>query len=190
MQSTHRLIGYALSGAAVAAVAVVVIAAHLTSVSGAPLATTFTAVDGSRVHNYSSVRELSADAHVVVLARATGTTRVETIEKIPFTVTTMDVLQIWKDSAGIPTQFELRQVGATSVTGHVPLAVTGQTYLLFLQRFTYGPGRDTTQFVVVGSGAGMYLVSGSRASRVDPDSTLLPAVTDVANLHAQVLGSN
>lgn len=36
----------------------------------------------------------------------------------------------------------------------------GTTYVLFLNVFTYGPGQDTDEYVVVGGSAGLYILEG------------------------------
>jgi predicted NUDIX family phosphoesterase len=60
-------------------------------------------------------------------------------------------------------------------------------YLLFIERFTFGSGRRTHQYVVVGAGAGLCSVAATVASRLDPESRELPAQVDLAEAREQVV---
>jgi hypothetical protein len=144
-------------------------------------------IEGLRARGFHSIRELTVGAEIVVLARATPTRVVERIQTVPFSVTTMQAVQVWKGALPVGSSFKLRQLGDSLDQGEVSLVSADQTYVLFIDRFTFGPGRETDQFVVVGGGAGSYLVAGSQARRVDPDSPDLPARVELGDLRSDVL---
>ena len=135
----------------------------------------------SRAKSYTSVRQLAADSTLVVIGSATANVRIETINNIPFTVTSITVSRVLKGS-WTGTSLAVRQTGSTSdPVGGSPLVSPGETYLLFLQPFVGVPG-TSGQFVVVGVAAGLFRVNGQFAYRLDPESPSLPATIAVADI--------
>jgi hypothetical protein len=136
---------------------------------------------GSRVHEYTSLKELAKASSVIAVVRATSTTTVEMISNLPFTVTTVDVVKgIRGTSAG--AQLKIRQlgrVGTVAGDGISGLLESGSVYILFLTRFEFSATEVTDQYVVTGE-AGTFKADGSGSYlRLDKESTHLPgAITD------------
>ena len=85
----------------------------------------------------------------------------------------------------------LRQMGSPS--GHIvledvaPLVEAGKAYyVVFLSRFTYGPGRDTDQYIPVGGGPGLFSDQRGTLSPLDPASPDLPKTVTLASLQQQM----
>ena len=144
-------------------------------------------IEASRVKGYHTVSALVADADAIVIAQATTDHRIERIASVPFTVVVMEVLDVLKGSVEKGARINLRQTGDGKVTVEdAPAVSPGTTYLLFLNRFTFGPGRETDQFVIVGVAAGMYEVHALEASRLDTLSPDLPTTISLDMLRNQL----
>lgn len=150
--------------------------------------TSFRVIQGSRVKSYSSIAELSADSQLIVAAVATTSRTTTSIQELPFTVTVLNVRTIFKGAA--PASIKLRQLGdATTQTSDEmdALVIGGTAYVLFLNVFTFGPGQDTDQDVVVGGSAGMYSLQGQTLRHVrGPDP--LPQTLSLADLTSAIAG--
>lgn len=144
------------------------------------------AAEGLRVKTYGSIQQLTADAEIILVARATTVRSIERIQTIPFSVTEMEAVAVWKGTLTASTRFKLRQDGDGATASEVPVVTAGRTYLVFIKRFTFGPGRETDQFVVVGAGAGLYAIEGPLATRLDPLSRDLPDRVLVTKLRDEV----
>ena len=146
-------------------------------------------IEAARVKFYHSIQELNADAVAVVRITATSTRSVEQSRTTPFTVTVVKVDRVLRGSVASPT-IKLRQLGSPSGAIHIedagPLVQPGWSYVVFLIRFTYGPGRDTGQYYPVGGGAGVYLDENGMLKRLDPQSPDLPAALSEAELQQQI----
>jgi hypothetical protein len=144
-------------------------------------------VSGSRTRIYHSIAQLDADSVGVALVRATGTQTVERVAGIPFTVTTVSVVNVLRGSLSGPS-VKVRQLGGpgVAVDEGAPLLQAGRDYVLFLQPFSFGPGQSTDQYTVTGAGAGLFAASGGIAQALDPVSTDLPRAIAITDLRAQV----
>lgn len=146
-------------------------------------------VDAVRAKSYHSIQDLNADSIAVVRITATNTRSVEQIVAVPYTVTVVKVDQALRGAVGGPT-IKLRQMGSPSsavvIEDGVPLVQPGQSYVAFLLRFTYGPGRATDQYTPVGAGAGLFLDQAGMLQRLDPASPDLPATLPLADLQQQL----
>jgi hypothetical protein len=142
-------------------------------------------VDVSRATAYHSLRELAADADLVVRVVATTQHSVELVEgypqdplPIPYTVTSVTVREGLKGRISGPPSLKIRQIGSSDGSvqvDHAPAILQpGRPYLLFLDVFTYGPGRATDEYVLVGGGAGLFSDDGSSVGSLDTDSPDLP----------------
>lgn len=147
-------------------------------------------VEGLRTKIYHSISELNADAVAVVRITATDARLVEPVGTVPFTVTTVRVDQVLRGSVDGGT-IKLRQLGSPS--GHTviedasSLVQPGSSYVAFIHRFTFGPGRDTDQYVPVGGVAGLFLDQSGTLKRLDPESPDLPATITLTDLQKQVV---
>jgi len=85
---------------------------------------------------------------------------------------------------------KLRQLGGPNGTmvieDSAPLVRPGNSYVAFVWRFTYGPGRDTDQYYPVGGGPGLFLDQGGTLKRLDPESPDLPATITLSDLAHQL----
>jgi hypothetical protein len=152
-------------------------------------------IDASRAKIYHSLREVAADAELVIRVTATTQHSVDLVQgypgdpiPTPFTVTTVALRDVLKGPANTPNALMIRQIGAsngtTVVDGAPPILQSGRQYLLFLDQFTYGPGRATDQYVLVGGGAGLFADNGATVSSLDPESPDLPRNATVADVTA------
>lgn len=166
---TGAVVGAAIMLSVLLSTGTVPVISH--QVPAGPVGTTFMPqLDGVREKSYSSLAQVAAEADLVLVGRATGSRSLETVETIAFTVTEVDAVQVWKGALQMPARLKVRQLGASTKPGDVPLLVPDETYVLFLKRFTFGPGQETDQFVVVGVGSGLYRLIGPEAHRVDQES--------------------
>jgi hypothetical protein len=136
---------------------------------------------------YQTIGGLQADSAAVAVVRATSAKRVEIVAGIPFTVTTVSVLQ---SLAGpqLGSTLSLRQLGSATIrpeAGGGPVQ-SNMDYVVFLQHFTFGAGHDTDQFIVTGEPAGLFGFRAGRLSRLDPESIDLPASLSLPELVAQL----
>ncbi|MCL4508955.1 MAG: hypothetical protein M1296_05470 [Chloroflexi bacterium] len=147
-------------------------------------------IEASRLKNYHSLQELNSEAVAVARVTATNTRSVEPIGTIPYTVTVVRVDQFLRGSVNGPS-IKLRQMGSLSgnvrLTDSAPLVQSGSSYVVFLQRFTFGPGRDTDQYIPVGGSPGLYLDQNGTLKRLDPESPDLPATLSEAELQQQIV---
>lgn len=145
-------------------------------------------MSASRVKDYVSIRQLRDESLAIVRVTVTNNRSIEYVDKIPFTVTTATVDQVLLGF--LPEKsVKIRQLGdgKTIVTESVPLLQSGRSYVVFLQRFTYGPGKETDQYVPTG-GVGLYLDQEGSLQRVDPRSSRLPATLPPQELERQIAG--
>jgi hypothetical protein len=148
-------------------------------------------VSTSRTKQYNSIQQLISDSQVVVRVTPTSTRTVETVGATQFTVTTVNVDQVLRGTMSSRT-IKVRQLGAP--TGNVviedapPLLQPGSSYVLFLERFTYGPGKETDQYIAVGGGAGTFLNQNGTLKRLDPASPNLLATISLTDLQRSIAG--
>jgi hypothetical protein len=143
----------------------------------------------SRVRAYHSLQELNQEAIAVVRVTAMATRSLEQVGGVPYTITPVHVDQVLRGSVDGSTIL-LRQMGSPS--GHTviedvpPLVQAGKSYVVFLSRFTYGPGRDTDQYIPVGGGPGLFSDQRGTLSPLDPASPDLPKTVTLASLQQQI----
>ncbi|MCL4545639.1 MAG: hypothetical protein M1118_13770 [Chloroflexi bacterium] len=146
-------------------------------------------VAASREKAYHSSQQLNDDAIGVVLVTATSTRSVEQIGTVPYTVSVVKVDQALRGAIDGP-RIELRQMGSSGgnlrIADAAPLVQAGNSYVVFLQRFTYGPGKDTDQYIPVGGSPGLFLGQGGTLKRLDPLSPDLPAAITLTDLQHQI----
>jgi hypothetical protein len=111
-------------------------------------------IETNDAQSAASVPELTADSDLVVRGVVTGRRSLEVVAGVPFIVSEVRVTETM---AGPPASVVwVRQVGGPGVeTPRVPALVPGRAYVLFLQRFAYGPESPSDQYVVTGNGAGI-----------------------------------
>lgn len=143
-------------------------------------------IEGSRVKAYSSIHDLSADSQAIVVVVATNTSSTGSDQRIPYTVTLVSVRESLKGS--VASSIKIRQFGSSTVQTSDeldPLLASGTIYVLFLSVFTYGPGQDTDQYVVVGGSAGMFTLDGTTLRHVrGPDP--LPQTLSLSQLRSEI----
>ena len=139
-----------------------------------PAATAHVVIDGNLAKSYSSVAALLADSSAVVEVTTTDHRSVSYVGRIPYTVTTATVRRVLR---GILTasSIQVRQLGMPSTTSlqvdnPQPLLSSGSTYVAFVTPFTFGDGRPTGQYVVVGAGQGLYSVHSGEVTQLDSES--------------------
>jgi len=133
-------------------------------------------IEVHRVQSYRSLAGLAADSNAVIMVTATNRQSVDYVGPTPFTVTVARVDKSLRGSisGGV---VRIRQIGVPNgptIVGAPPLLAPGQSYVAFLQRFTFGVGRETDQYVITGGGAGLFLRDGDGLTRLDRDSVQLP----------------
>jgi hypothetical protein len=154
-----------------------------------------THIDVSRAKAYHSMRELAADAELVVRVVATSKHSVELVQgypqdplPTPYTITTVAPREVLKGTLGNLQVLKIRQIGSsdgTTVVEHAPAILQpGHPYLLFLDVFTYGPGQQTDEYVLVGGGAGLFADNGATVSSLDADSPDLPQNASLGDVKA------
>lgn len=151
------------------------------------------AVHGSRSGGDLSMSTLTASASSVAVVEPTGRSRVEYVTNIPFTVTTVRVVDSLSGTQ-LGGEIEIRQPGRSSVEDQAILQPGGR-YLAYLEPFMLEPGKvvNPSEFVITGGGAGLYASTGGAAySKVDVESSGLPAQTTIGQaqqLVQQLAGS-
>jgi hypothetical protein len=144
------------------------------------------AIEGSRVREYHSIQQLASDSDRIVIAVATSTRTEDSVQAVPYTVTVANVQSVLKGSP--VSAVKVRQFGNSSVStsdDFDALLTAGTTYVLFLDVFTYGPGQDTDQHVVVGGSAGEYRLDGDTLHHVrGPDP--IPETLSLKDLRAAI----
>ncbi|MGI8688391.1 MAG: hypothetical protein ACR2M3_07405 [Thermomicrobiales bacterium] len=80
----------------------------------------------------------------------------------------------------------MRQLGSPNgnvvIEDTAPLLQSGGSYVIFLERFTFGPGKETDQYIPVGGSAGLFRNQNGTLQKLDPDSPNLPATIALADL--------
>jgi hypothetical protein len=145
---------------------------------------------------YTSLGELRQDATSVAVLSPNSVRHVETIAGVPFTVTTVNVVETIS-GATLPATLELRQSGDGSDPS-LPVVSNSRGYLAYLEPFELQRGAPVTgEYVVVGVLQGLFeqvdgqsVPTGPAAAasttfgRVDPDATSLPSTVTVAQATA------
>lgn len=184
-----------------ARIAAVMMAFALGACSQAPAASSTVGpvvIHASRVKAYHQIRELAADAELIVRARA----KTHSLEQVrsrpnlpptPFTISIVQVTEVLQGSLSGQSELKIRQLGGVTESGvkvvladQPPLLQDGADYVLFLTRFTYGPGRDTDQFVIVGAGAGEFGDRSGTVTRLDAHSPDLPRRLAMSELKREI----
>jgi hypothetical protein len=143
-------------------------------------------IQGSRIKSYSSIRQLAADSKAVVVAVATSANSPANVQGTPYTITTVEVRSTLRGSVSGST-IKIRQLGNQTSDEIDPLLVSGTTYVLFLDVFSFGPGQNTDQYVIVGGSAGVYILQGQAAHHVrGPDQ--VPQSISLGDLQSEVVG--
>jgi hypothetical protein len=146
-------------------------------------------IQGSRIKSYSSIRQLAADSNAVVVAVATSVNSPANVQGTPYTITTVEVRSTLRGSVSGST-IKIRQLGNQTIQTSDeidPLLVSGTTYVLFLDVFSFGPGQNTDQYVIVGGSAGVYILQGQAAHHVrGPDQ--VPQSISLGDLQSEVVG--
>jgi hypothetical protein len=143
-------------------------------------------IAATRAKSYHSIAELDRDSIAVALVRGTSQRSIDSPNGVPYTVTLVTVDRVLRGQ--LPgTTLKIRQLGGPGVTSpdDGPVLVSGRQYAVFLTVFTYGPGRETDQYVITGA-AGLYENNGTLLIRLDPQSRDLPASLTLAELEAQI----
>lgn len=150
-------------------------------------------VQSLRVESYSTIQQLLAQSIAVVRVTATTPSVVEVVTVVVPTIGVLDVSsatvsvvrvdQVLFGSVSGP-EIKVRQngTGRMNIRGEAPLMEAGKSYVLFLRRFTYGPGMDTDQYIAVGGSAGLYADDGGTLRRLDPESPRLPATISLTEV--------
>lgn len=133
---------------------------------------------------YTSLSQLRRAAAAVVVFKPTGATSVGTIGTMPYTISTVRVLQRVSGPA-LPATFGLRQTGKAPVVieGCDPLVSRGHVYLAYVTGFRLGRTGPTVrgQYVVVGGAQGIFeRVHDTTFARLDPGAGSLPARITIA----------
>jgi len=105
-----------------------------------------------------------------------------------FTVTRVNVTGILYGSV-----IKVRQMGSRGgplMKNRTLLLEPGNAYVAFLDRFTFGPGKETDPYMVVGVGAGLFHDPGGMLEHQDPESPDLPAHTALPALQRLVSSSS
>ena len=109
--------------------------------------------------NYESVPQLAAAADSVVLLKATDSTTSTEIGTVPWTITTMNVVQV-EAGTSLGGTILLRQLGPGM---GAPIVNTGDTYLAYIEPFKWSPGGQDVpnEYVVIGGLQGLYQEAAS-----------------------------
>lgn len=133
-------------------------------------------VHASRTLEYQSLQQAARDADAVVEISVEKAGAVETVGRMPFTVTEARVVDVVKGRYD-GTTVRLRQLGSAQGGGLVPegeLLQAGKRYVAIVVPFTFGDFRPTGQHVVVGAWQGLYRVEGDELVATDAARTALP----------------
>jgi len=145
-------------------------------------------VHGSGTRSYVSFNELAHDASAVARLNFTGQISVEHIGPTPFSVSVMHVDRVLKGTLPSST-IKLRTLGAppgsNEAVSDVDFSLSrGISYIAFLTQFTYGPGRETDQFVLVGGG--LFREEEGFVIRLNPDQSRIPARLSLSDFEGQL----
>ncbi len=182
-------VAFAVSGCASAT-------SHLNSSQAGSTASTSRSIQHSSAdvaESYGSLVALRHDATTVAVLQPTGATRSESIDGIPWTISTVNVLETVSGEQ-IPGGLGLRQLGSGDGSVPGPLASPADLYLAYLQPYRTLGGLVAGQYVVIGSLQGLFedptsdatavLAPSARSdksfARIDPDNTVLPAAISIA----------
>lgn len=157
--------------------------------------TTTVAGDLSIPEYYDTVGDLEANSDLIVEVTATKESIDEAVGRSSFAVTTVEVTDVLKQSAGVSSGAEInvRYLGRSTelFEGMPGPLVAGESYILFLQPFTFGDGRDTKQWVVVPPGQWHQTATGTLELDVvggpEPMSEL-PETLDAARVEGLLAG--
>ena len=98
---------------------------------------------------YTSIQQVNAEAVAVVQVTATSTRKTNP-GHAPSVTTDVRVDRVIRGVVS-GSVIKIRQFGSLDprvvIEDADPLLQSGQSYVLFLDRFTYGPGRDTGEYV-------------------------------------------
>lgn len=106
---------------------------------------------------YDTVEDLVANASLIVEVMVSDEVDEEAISSSTFAVTTVTVTQVLSEgetAVAAGDEVRVRYTGRTTelYEGMPGPLVAGDRYILFLEPFTFGDGRDTGQWVVVPPG--------------------------------------
>ncbi|MBT2501226.1 hypothetical protein [Curtobacterium sp. ISL-83] len=134
-----------------------------------------TVADGQEVDTLRAANE----AATVVLHGVAGSSHVESIGDVPFTVTTVSVTDVVSGDEPGPT-VDVRQFGDANNTSDelASLLQAGKDYLLYLQPFELEPGESTGQYVIVGGNAAWEQAPDGRYKIATQESELPTTLTD------------
>lgn len=155
---------------------------------------------GSAARSFGSLSDLISSGKAVVRVRSTTERSVEWIGDVPFTVTSVDVMGVERGSVANAERVRVRQLGGTvggvQVASNAVLLQPGTQYVLFVEPFSFGDGRDTGQWVILGPDLGMYELRGDRLLRPSsPDipggdgASAVPASLTLQQLRAELATS-
>jgi hypothetical protein len=147
-------------------------------------------IDVSRTIAYRSISQLARDSSALVEFTATPNAVTDLVgpAQVPFTVQRVSIQSVLSGQIS-GAIIKVRQPGGESngilYQYDVPLIQSGVHYAAFVQPFSWGPGRPTDEYVVTGGGAGLFSVSGSVFTRLDPESVALPSTLTLQELLRQ-----
>lgn len=136
---------------------------------------------------YSVSTPVEAAEHATLVVRgAAGASHVEEIADTPFTVTTVDVAEVFKGQR-TNSEVQVRQFGDEQNTSHeaAELLKAGSEYVLYLEPFELEAGKPLEQYVVVGSSAA-YTEVRPGAYQVATPETALPETLTLDEIKASV----
>ena len=138
--------------------------------------------------SYATIRELTLDSDLIVIASVTGS-KAASASEIPATLFTMKIdTLLWGEP--LSDTFEIYMTGGTDAAGDLiqvsgdPLMEAGQMYLVFCQE-----NRDGS-FTVLGGPQGRFRYQdGGLTAVYQPDNSLImPRGSDADTISAQIIG--
>jgi len=142
-------------------------------------------------YEYDSLSDVAEEASDVVIAEATGESRVEYIgggsddpwvDPVPFTVSTVRVTAVESGAYDAGDLIEVRQYGDLTeyAVNGAPILAAGEEYLLYLKPWETLTDSSTGQHIIVGDQA-VWRLSGDRGEAIAGRSELpLHVAVDVA----------
>lgn len=141
-------------------------------------------VEADAATSYASLAQLRGDANSVVLLRPTTSSRVESVNGNPFTITTVSVEKTISGSP-VAANVELRQLGSGNTSGDSFVVSAGRPYVAYVTPFEFIPGQPVgNEYVIIGGDQGLF--EGSAAPVTD---VMNRAFDPTARAFARVDGS-